>query len=224
MTLVRCCHVQIWVEEVTKTIYNRAFEKNHLHAIVVWRLYFKLLPFVKYFFPFLVLVFSISCSKVSLTLWLIAAEATFWYFYVATPLSRERLSCHLWIMWSPAKRKGGSELWWLDSPPFDLWSNHNPCFTLTNRPFLEHRGTSNHNISCHHKIGKNVQCSIQNPIANILKHFLAFPNSFVAKSCRYFICWEVFGDQLALVKNSSILLALFYSYTTLDIWQKGFGH
>ena len=110
-------------------------------------------------------------------------------------------------MWSPAKRKDGSELWWLDSPPFDVWSNHNPYFTLTNRPFLEHRGTSNHNISWHYKIGKNVQCSIQNPIANILKHFLAFPNSFVAKSCRYFICWEVFGDQLALVKNSSILLA-----------------
>ena len=88
MTLVRCCHVQIWVEEVTKTIYNRAFEKNHLHAIVVWRLYFKLLPFVNFFFLFLVLVFSISCSKVSLTLWLIAAEATFWYFHVATPLSR----------------------------------------------------------------------------------------------------------------------------------------
>ena len=123
---------------------------------------------------------SISCSKVSLTLWLIAAEATFWYFYVATPLSRERLSCHLWRMWSPAKRKDGSELWWLDSPPFDLWSNHNPCFTLTNRPFLEHRGTSNHNISCHHKIGKNVQCSIENPIVNILKHFFAFPNSFVS--------------------------------------------
>ena len=52
VTLVRCCHVQIWVEEVTKTIYNRAFEKNHLHAIVVWRLYFKLLPFVNFFFPF----------------------------------------------------------------------------------------------------------------------------------------------------------------------------
>ena len=88
MTLVRCCHVQIWVEEVTKTIYNRAFEKNYLHAIVVCGFISSFYLLSNIFFLFLVLVFSILCSKVSLTLWLIAAEATFWYFHVATPLSR----------------------------------------------------------------------------------------------------------------------------------------
>ena len=47
---------------------------------------------------------------------------------------------------------------------------------------------------------KNVQCSIQNLIANTLKHCCAFPNSFVAKLCRNFMRWEVFEDHLALSK------------------------